>query len=395
MKTHNPSFVSLMLIISFAAVNAVMFTPALPMIADTFKVSSDIAQQTVTFFLVGYALGQLLYSPMANRYGRKPALYVGIVVQIISSLLCVAAGAFDQFQLLVLARFAAALGSGVGLKMTFTIINEFYEPKVASKKIAYTSLAFSVMPAVSVALGGFLTKHYGWQAPFYACALYGCVILYLAARLPETLKQPDLQALAWHKIKKDYAAEFRNPGIIIGGIMMGCCGSFVYSFAALAPFIAIDDFGMTAATYGLANMIPLLGLMLGGLHSANATQKKVLPLIIRFGVVSIVIGVVAMLLGVTSVHNIYIALFIPVIVIYFGTAHILPNASTIALSSVHNKSHASAVINFISMAFVTATLFMVSFVPMRPLPLLLSYYGCIMSLMVFLFVWWYRPRSSV
>lgn len=392
MKTQDPSFLSLMLIISFAAVNAVLFTPALPLIAEYFHVSNDAAQQTVTFFLVGYALGQLLYSPMANRYGRKPALCLGIVIQIISSLLCVLAGTLEQFHLLVFARFAAALGSGVGLKMTFTIINEYYEPKVASKKIAYTSLAFSVMPALSVALGGFLTNHYGWQASFYACALYGVLLLYLAMHLPETLKHPDPHALAWHKIKKDYSAEFKNPAILVGGVMMGCCGSFVYSFAALAPFVAINDFGMNAATYGLANMIPLIGLMLGGLHSANATQKKVLPLIIRFGVGSIIIGVSAMFVGISSVHNIYIALFLPVILIYFGTAHILPNASTIALSSVHNKSHASAVINFISMSFVTATLFMVSFVPMKPLPLLISYYACIMTLMSVLFIIFYARK---
>jgi MFS family permease len=390
MKTHDPSFVSLLLIISFAAVNAVLFTPALPMIAGYFQISDDMAQQTVTFFLVGYALGQLLYSPMANRYGRKPALYLGISIQILSSIACVLAGVWHEFSLLVAARFVSALGSGVGLKMTFTIINEYYEAKVASKKIAYTSLAFSVMPAVSVALGGFLTKHYGWEACFYALTLYGALLLLLATRLPETLKTPDLEALAWHKIKKDYGTQFKNPAILIGGTMMGCCGAFIYSFAALAPFVAIDDFGMSAATYGLANMIPLIGLMLGGLHSANATQKQALPLIIRFGIAAILVGVVAMFVGITTVHNIYLALFMPVILIYFGTAHILPNASSIALASVHNKSHASAVVNFISMSFVTATLFVVSFVSMKPLPLLLSYYAIITTLMVFLFICWYK-----
>lgn len=385
MKTREPSFLTLLCVISFAAVNAVLFTPALPMISDYFQVTDEVAQQTVTFFLIGYALGQLLYSPLANRYGRKPALYLGISVQIISSLFCVLAGYWDQFTLLVAARFVSALGSGVGLKMTFTIINEFYEPRVASQKIAYTSLAFSVAPALSVALGGFLTKHYGWEACFYACALYGCILLYLTIRLPETLMTPDIHALEWRKMWQDYRLPFKNPIILLGGTMMGCCGAFIYSFAALAPFIAIDDFGMTAASYGLANMIPLIGLMLGGLHSAHATQKKVLPLIVRFGIASIFVGVIAMYIGMHAVNNIYIGLFIPAIIIYFGTAHVLPNASSIALSTVHNKSHASAVINFISMSFVTVTLFIITFVHVQPMELLLGYYMAIVSLMFVLF----------
>src|SRR5580700_3998703 len=83
---HLPFF-TLLLMISFASVNAVLFTPALPAIAHFFMLSNDQAQLTVSWFLVGYALGQLIYGPLANRFGRKPALYAGISLQIVSSLL--------------------------------------------------------------------------------------------------------------------------------------------------------------------------------------------------------------------------------------------------------------------------------------------------------------------
>ena len=136
MQTRLPFF-TLLLLISFASVNAVLFTPALPNIAHFFRIGEDTAQQTITWFLVGYAIGQLLYGPIANRFGRKPALYAGISLQIVSSLLCVLAGVIHEYWLLVIARFMLALGSGVGLKMTFTLVNECYEPKIASQKISY------------------------------------------------------------------------------------------------------------------------------------------------------------------------------------------------------------------------------------------------------------------
>src|SRR5690606_17410179 len=113
-----PSFTTLVLLISFATVNAVLFTPELPQLAELFKVSKDSAEQTVAWFLLGYAIGQLVYGPIANRLGRKPALYLGVGLQILSSLLCVLAGYLQNWSLLLVARFLLALGSGVGLMMT-------------------------------------------------------------------------------------------------------------------------------------------------------------------------------------------------------------------------------------------------------------------------------------
>ena len=122
-------FYTLMLMISFASVNAVLFTPALPSIATYFSITSATAQQTIIWFLVGYAFGQLMYGPLANRFGRKPALYMGVSLQIISCFMCIAAGVFHAYPLMVFGRFFLALGSGVGLTMTFTLVNECYSQK--------------------------------------------------------------------------------------------------------------------------------------------------------------------------------------------------------------------------------------------------------------------------
>src|SRR6185312_1540306 len=116
-------------------------------------------------------------------------------LQIFSSLLCVYAGVIHSFTLLLIARFLLALGSGVGLKMTFTLVNECYEPKIASQKISYLMIAFAITPGIGVALGGILNTYYGWTSCFYASAIYGLALLFFVARLPETQKTLDLNAL--------------------------------------------------------------------------------------------------------------------------------------------------------------------------------------------------------
>jgi DHA1 family bicyclomycin/chloramphenicol resistance-like MFS transporter len=214
-------FMTLLLIISFASVNAVLFTPALPAIAGFFAISDGEAQQTITWFLVGYAIGQLVYGPIANRFGRRPALYAGIFLQIISSLVCIFAGVIHVYTLLVLGRFLLALGSGVGLKMTFTLVNEVYEPATANRKLSYLMMAFAMTPGLGVMVGGILISYFSWASTFYAGIIYGVILLLLVSRLPETQQQPDLDAFKIKHLVQCYLVQFKNAQVIAGGLLMG------------------------------------------------------------------------------------------------------------------------------------------------------------------------------
>ena len=275
---------TLMLMFSFASVNAFLFTPALPSIAQFFHISSDAAQQAISLFLIGYALGQLVYGPIANRFGRKPALYAGVCIQILSSLLCVLAGLINEYYLLLLGRFLLAIGSGVGLNIAITLVSECYEPKIAAKKMSYLLLSFTFGPGLGVALGGTLNAHYGWISCFYASAIYGSILLLLFTRLPETLKTPDLNALKIKNLLRGYGAQFKNIQLIRCGILQGTTTCFFYVFAAIAPFLAIQTFGISSEQYGFANLLPLIGLLLGSFCSAHLAKTHPPATTIRMGI---------------------------------------------------------------------------------------------------------------
>jgi DHA1 family bicyclomycin/chloramphenicol resistance-like MFS transporter len=378
-------FFTLLLCISFASVNAVLFTPALPDIAKFFNVTEEGAQHTITWFLIGYALGQLLYGPVANRFGRKPALYGGIILQIISSLMCVFAGVIHSWPLLIVGRFLLALGSGVGLKITFTVVNETYEPSKASRTISYLMLAFAITPGLAVALGGFLHSWYGWESAFYAGAVYGLLLLILVKGMPETLKEKDLAALQWSHLIASYKVPFKNKLLVVGGLLMGCATGFIYIFAAVAPFLAMNIFGMNSAQYGLSNLIPPCGLVLGSLVGARLIEKYALRQIVGLGIGIACFGSLSMLVIMLMHGPILFSLFITMAVLYFGLCFVLPNASAIAMSSVSDKAHGSAVMNFINMGLSTVMVLTLGLFSFSGLLLPFVYLG-ICGLMILLFI---------
>jgi DHA1 family bicyclomycin/chloramphenicol resistance-like MFS transporter len=373
---------TLLLMLSFASVNAVLFTPALPDIAEFFNISADAAQQTIALFLVGYALGQLVYGPIANRFGRKHALYSGVIIQILSSLLCVFSGLIESFNLLLLGRFLLALGSGVGLNMTITLVSECYDPRTAGEKISYLLLAFAVTPGLGIALGGILNTQFGWMSCFYAGGIYGLLLLFLISRLPETLKTPNLNALKLRHLLHSYYFQFKNIRLVSSGLLIGATTSFIYIFAATAPFISIKLHGMSSEQYGFSNLLPPLGFLIGSLCSAQMAKRYQSEFIIRIGITITSIGTIVM--GIAIFFNIPIlfALFLPMVLMYFGNSLVPANVSALTLPSITDKANASAVLSFVNMGLATVVALNVGFLPITIwiLPSLFFILCCFMML---------------
>ena len=186
LNMKQPRLMSLLILSAFASMGAVLMAPALPNIAAYFQITQGHAQLTVTLFLLGYACGQLIYGPLANRYGRKPAFYVGICVATLGSLFSILSSPFDSYPLLLIGRLLEALGSSAGLVISFTIIADFYYPEQSRRIISYMMLAFAIVPAVAVFLGGFIVQYLSWQGCFYFLLVYGLLLIIPAATLPES-----------------------------------------------------------------------------------------------------------------------------------------------------------------------------------------------------------------
>jgi len=327
--------------------------------------------------LLGYTLGQLIYGPLTYRYGSKKTLSLGIVLQIIASLLCVK----TNYHLLCMARFFVGLGAGVGLKMTFTLVNTFYAERQASKLTSLLTLAFSITPALGVTLGGFANAKFGWQSCFYICALYGTWLLICVQRLKNL--NAAVSSINIFMIGKNYYAQCKSLHLIRGSLLIGCATSFVYVYAALAPFLAAQYFGYDSSVYGLLNLIPALGMLLGSLSAAFLTRQWSCAQRINFGIKCSLCGAGVMFVAIYFSLPGWVAIFFSTAIIYFGISFIIANAATLTMQQALDKSNASSMMNFINIGFTTLVVMGVGAlsVSLYSLPVIFLCLGCMATLL--------------
>lgn len=347
-KSKNPNTFILVLLISYASVSAVLFTPALPQIMQALGTNQAGIQLTVAIFLLGYAFGQLLYGPLANRFGRKGGLYIGFTMALIGDAISLAACLCGSLLFLVFGRFITALGSCSGYTITCTIINEHYDLKQARRILATAILSFATAPGISIMLGGILSMHLGWQSIFMAMTTYGALLLFLITRLPETSKHIDRNALKLKRIIHQYSLTLSSQKFILYGLACTTWSALLYFYYADAPFIAQHDFHFSSQKYGTVSLITAAGYFIGNLLSRRLATVMTGQKAIKTGLIIVAFGLIVLSLMVLNVIHWHYLYFCAVAICFAGGAIVFSNAVALGLHNVSDIASGSSMFGFIS-----------------------------------------------
>lgn len=347
MNTTAPPLFLMLLLVCVGSVGAVLYAPALPAIATCFNISSNTAELSMTIYLIGYALGQLPYGPICNRFGRKKALYIGLSIASCASIISLYSAHIVSFPLFLFSRLLLSLGATAGLQVIYTMVGDIYKPPRSIQIASYLTLTFALGPSISTTIGGLLTDFFGWKSCFYFLFFYTSSLLILCRFLPETGQK---ESVDWYNLYKNYSAHFKEKKVLYSGLMIGFAICFNYTFSTLAPFIVITQMEQSPSLYGLFNLIPSTALVLGAFTAARlATNTKLssnatvgLSILITFLGTLLLIG-----LSATSWMNIYL-FFIPYAVALFGQPLLETNMICMALHHHKNKAMTSAVLNCLS-----------------------------------------------
>jgi len=316
-----------------------MYLPALPTIAREFGAAASVVQRSLAAYFIGIAIGQAFYGPLSDRFGRKPMLYLGLALFMISSIGCAVA---QNINALIAFRFLQALGGCAPIVIPRAVVRDHFDQSGSVRMLSVLMLVMGLAPILAPLIGGQLLVHFGWRAVFWLLTAYAAtwlvvVALFLPESLPPVrrLRQPITEVLAvyWQLARdRKFMGHALSGALIFSGLLAYISGS---------PFVFIELFNVPPERYGV-----YFGINACGIIAASQTNRWLVGRVETHRIVRIVL-VVAMTAGVFLVVDAYsgfggfAGILVPLFFYIACHGFVLPNTTALAMAS-HGRVAGSA-----------------------------------------------------
>ena len=332
-----------------------MYLPGFAAIA--FDLNSPIAHVglSLTSYFIGICLGQLIYGPLLDRYGRKKPLITGLVLYIAVAILC---GVAPSVASLIALRFMLALGVCVCIVASRAVVNDLFPHSEMAKILSYLVVITGISPLLAPSVGGAITTYLGWRCIFFVLALIAIIMLLAVIKsLPES-KRPDKSvSLKLNNVLAGYNDVITESRFLIFTVAGGFAYAGMFAYIAGAPFVFMELFGMNEGQFSIIFTINVCGFILGSQINSLLLRKYKAYNIAFLGSYLLVAAAILMfihfLLGLLNAVILVVFLFLFLFLIGF----IFPNVTAIALAPFYNNAgRASALLGCLQMiSGVTAT----------------------------------------
>ena len=254
---------------AMGALSIDMYLAGMPSMEAELGASSGQTQLTLGIFLVGFGIGQLIYGPLSDRFGRKPLLIAGVSLYVGTSILCALAGGIKLF---IVYRFLQAIGASTGQVLSRAIVRDHFSGSEIARIFSFISMITLTAPLIAPVIGGYILVWTGWRSVFYCLAAFGGLCLlttifwfdesHSSARRAQSGRVGTLKA---------YFMVFSNKQatlfILCGAVNVGV----MFAYLTGAPYLYIQIFGVAPQNFGY--LISLNGLAL--ISGAYANSRLV------------------------------------------------------------------------------------------------------------------------
>jgi DHA1 family bicyclomycin/chloramphenicol resistance-like MFS transporter len=269
-----------------------MYLPSLPDIAHVLQAPTARVQLTVSSYLIGFAVGQVIYGPVSDRHGRRPVLLAAVALYLISTLVCAATPSVTP---LIGARFLQGIGGSGSIVLARAVVRDLYSGVQAARELSLMGSISAFAPIVAPMIGGVLQTAFGWRASFIAMAAFAVVALVVAGRLlPETLRQRACQPISLSSVVGGYGAVLRHRGFLVylGILTISYAGLFAWISGASVVLQGI--YGLSAVAFGFTFALGAAGYMLGATVATRLVLRLGLDRTMGLGVMVLAAGGLAL-----------------------------------------------------------------------------------------------------
>jgi DHA1 family bicyclomycin/chloramphenicol resistance-like MFS transporter len=334
-----------------------MYLPGFPSIAAHLHTTVAHISLSLSTFFIGISVGQFLYGPLLDRFGRKKPLYVGLFLYLLASIGCALAPTADA---LIFMRLLQALGGCVGMVASRAIVRDIFSVGENAKIFSLLMLVVGVSPLLAPTLGGYITASLGWQYIFVVLAIISAgILIAVHYKLPDSRKPDPGVSLMPKPITIGFWTVFKEPQFYTYTFTGAMASSGLHAYIAGSPYVFMELYKVTERQYGW--IFALVGMGLIGASQLNSVLLRTFrsEQIIR---VALICQAVTGILLFTATALGWIDLFSTIFFIFIFLCcqgFIFPNASALSLAPfAKNAGTASALLGGIQMsmgAFTSAT----------------------------------------
>ncbi|SOB77529.1 MFS transporter, DHA1 family, bicyclomycin/chloramphenicol resistance protein [Marinobacter sp. LV10R510-11A] len=326
-----------------------MYLPALPQIGSDFGSGTSQVQLTLSLYLVGFAIAQLVCGPLADRFGRKPIMIGGFVLFAIASIGCALA---SNIETLILCRFLQALGGSAGPVLGRAAIRDIYTPREAAKIMALLASIMALAPAVAPTLGGLMVAGFGWHSIFLALGGYALIMAVVVAfGIPEPMRPEYRQPLKLCSLLRNYRAIGTDISFLGYTLTNALLFSGLFAFLSGSSFVLIDFLEVPPQKFGLYFAGIVVGYVAGNLAAIHLGSRLVPDqILVRGLVIAVAAGSLMMALALAEVFSVW-AVILPQALFMAGTGMVMPQTMAGAMANFPRMAgSASALFGFAQMA---------------------------------------------
>ncbi len=317
-----------------------LYLPALPDLTRDLSASPSSVQLTLTGILVGLGVGQLLIGPLADIYGRKRPLLVGIAVNIVAALLCAVA---PNIVVLDVLRVVQGVGAAAASVVAMAVVRDLFTGRAAAAVISRLVMVMGLAPVLAPSLGSAVLEFGSWRTMFVVLAALGVVIAVVAAvGLKETLPPERRAAPGLRATLHGYAGLLRDPSLVGFMTIASLTMAAVFAYVSGASFVLQDGFGVDTRTFALLFGVGAVGLIVASQVNV-ALLRRYSPGTILSTALTVAAGAGLVLLfnAVTGTGGL-LGIVVPIWVVLASVALCGPNATALALAPHGERAGAAA-----------------------------------------------------
>lgn len=248
-----------------------LYLPGFIKISEAFGTSISAVQISLSTFLGGFAIGQLLWGPLADKFGRKKPILASLVIFIVASIACIYVKTIEQ---LWVVRFIQAIGGCGGIVISRAVVTDYFDKSKTLKIFALLALIMGVAPIVAPTIGNGVLQFLSWEGLFETMAFLGIVLFLLTLFfLPETHK--NRQNVSENSVIRSYWEILKIRKFVVYSVIAGIVNGALMVYVANGPFLIMEEGGFSSNMFSVIFGVNALGLMIASL--VTTVLQKYIP----------------------------------------------------------------------------------------------------------------------